>query len=322
MPKKRDLLTLTNYRSEEILRLLSQAIELKSRSMAHHRKLPKERVLAGKNVALIFNKPSTRTRISFEAAVNQLGGNTIYLTANDLQLGRGETIEDTGKVLSRYVDAIVIRTFAHTDVETLAAVADVPVINALTDDYHPCQALADMMTVLEKKERLAGIKLAYIGDGNNVCNSLLIIADKMGLNFVAACPPGYEPDTDILKTAGLISDAGTDGSKEKEGLSSVKIVNDPKEAVRDADVIYTDVWTSMGQETEAKARLRDFSGFQVNQKLLDLAKPGALIMHCLPAHRGEEISADVLDGPQSVVFDQAENRLHVQKALLAWLIGG
>ncbi|MDP1808424.1 MAG: ornithine carbamoyltransferase [Actinomycetota bacterium] len=306
MPKKRDLLSLLNYKQEEIYRLLSQAMEFKRR----YRLSLDKQVLAGKSIALIFNKPSTRTRISFEAAITQLGGNAVYLTATDLQLGRGETIEDTGKVLSRYVDAIVIRTFAHADVEDLAAAADVPVVNALTDDHHPCQALADLMTILEKKARLAGVKLAYIGDGNNVCHSLLIGAAKMGVDFVAACPPGYEPD------AGIVEAAQADPAG-----ATVAITGDPKEAALGADIIYTDVWTSMGQEAEAKARLRDFSGFRVDRKLLSLAKPDALVMHCLPAHRGEEISAEVLDGPQSVVFDQAENRLHVQKALLAWLIG-
>ena len=306
MLKKRDLLSLINYKKDEIYRLLSQAMEFKRR----YRRSADEKVLAGKNVALIFNKPSTRTRISFEAAVTQLGGNAIYLTSNELQLGRGETIEDTGKVLARYVDAIVIRTFAHADVEALAAAADVPVINALTDDHHPCQALADLMTIMEAKGRLVGIKLAYVGDGNNVCHSLLIGAAKMGVDFKAACPAGYEPDAEVVKTAGAEAGGGL-----------IEIVNDPHDAVSGADIIYTDVWTSMGQEAEAKARRRDFSGFQVNSGLLSLAKPDALVMHCLPAHRGEEISAEVLEGPQSVVFDQAENRLHVQKALLAWLIG-
>lgn len=306
MPKKRDLLSLLNYTHEEIYRLLAQGIEFKRR----YRRSPDNPVLAGKNVALIFNKPSTRTRISFEAAVTQLGGNAVYLTGAELQLGRGETIEDTGKVLSRYVDAIVIRTFAHADVEALAAAADIPVVNALTDDHHPCQALADLMTVLEKKGRLAGVKLAYIGDGNNVCHSLLIGAAKMGVDFAAACPPGYEPDSRIVAAAQADPNSAT-----------VAITGDPKEAALGADVLYTDVWTSMGQEAEANARLRDFAGFQIDARLLSLAKPDALVMHCLPAHRGEEISAEVLDGPQSVVFDQAENRLHVQKALLAWLIG-
>ena len=306
MAGKRDLLSLINYGQDEIYRLLAAAIELKRRG----RDAVEKQVLAGKNIALIFNKPSTRTRISFEAAVAHLGGHAIYLTQNELQLGRGETIEDTGRVLSRYVDAIVIRTYDHGDIERLASAAAVPVINALTDAHHPCQALADLMTILEKKERLRGVKLAYIGDGNNVCHSLLIGSAKMGLDFAAACPPGYKPNDEIVKAA-RVDEAGV----------NISIVDDPEEAARGADVLYTDVWTSMGQEGEADERHEAFAGFQINETLLEKAKPDAIVMHCLPAHRGEEISADVLDGPQSVVFDQAENRLHVQKALLMWLVG-
>lgn len=306
MAGKRDLLSLINYGQDEIYRLLAAAIDLKRRG----RGAADKQVLAGKNIALIFNKPSTRTRISFEAAVAHLGGHAIYLTQNELQLGRGETIEDTGRVLSRYVDAIVIRTYDHGDIERLASAAAVPVINALTDAHHPCQALADLMTILEKKDRLKGVKLAYIGDGNNVCHSLLIGSAKMGLDFAAACPPGYKPDGDIVKAA-----------RADEAGVNISIVDDPEEAARGADVLYTDVWTSMGQEGEADERHEAFVGFQINKTLLEKAHPDAIVMHCLPAHRGEEISADVLDGPRSVVFDQAENRLHVQKALLMWLVG-
>lgn len=306
MTDKRDLLSLLNYSSEEFYQLISRAIRFKNEPGPHDREL-----LAQKSVALIFNKPSTRTRISFEAAIAQLGGHSIYMSGNDLQLGRGETIEDTGKVLSRYVDAIVIRTFAHVDILGLAAAADIPVVNALTDDHHPCQVLADLMTVMEKKSRLAGVKMAYIGDGNNVCHSLLIGAAKTGMDFTAACPPGYEPRSDIIIQAEEAASAA----------ARVRVVNDPAEAARGADVLYTDVWTSMGQEEESARRLRDFAGFQITPALLAQADSRAIVMHCLPAHRGEEITAEVIDGPQSVVFDQAENRLHIQKAILAMLVG-
>ena len=306
MTEKRDLLSLMNYKPEDIYRLLSSGIEGK-RTRSENKS---SQALAGKNVALIFGKPSTRTRISFEVAVNQLGGDTIYLAESGLQMGRGETIEDTGRVLSRYVDAIVIRTFSQQDIVEVAASTNIPVINALTDTFHPCQALADLMTILEKIGHLSGIKVAYIGDGNNVCNSLMIGSAKMGIDFVAACPPGYEPDEQIVAAA------LANGSDQPR----IKIVNDPGRAARDADVLYTDVWASMGQEDEKNKRLEDFSGFQIDLNLLSLAKPEALVMHCLPAHRGEEISAQVIDGPNSIVFDQAENRLHVQKALLNWLL--
>ncbi|HEB12133.1 MAG TPA: ornithine carbamoyltransferase [Actinobacteria bacterium] len=306
MTEKRDLLTLMDYKPEEIYRLLSLGIEGK-RTRSENRE---PRALAGKNIALIFGKPSTRTRISFEVAVNQLGGDAIYLAERELQMGRGETIEDTGRVLARYVDAIVIRTFSQQNIVEVAKSTNVPVINALTDTFHPCQALADLMTILEKKGRLSGIRVAYIGDGNNVCNSLMIGSAKMGIDFVAACPPGYEPDEQIIKEA----------TAKGSGQPKIEIVNDPGLAARDADVLYTDVWASMGQEDERDQRLADFSRFQVDAGLLRRAHPEALIMHCLPAHRGEEISAEVIDGPRSIVFDQAENRLHVQKALLRWLL--
>ena len=306
MNEKRDLLTLMDYTSEEIYRLLSLGIEGKRARSENKQPRP----LAGKNIALIFGKPSTRTRISFEVAVNQLGGDAIYLVESALQMGRGETIEDTGRVLARYVDAIVIRTFSQQNIVEVAASTNVPVINALTDTFHPCQALADLMTILEKKGHLSGIRIAYIGDGNNVCNSLMIGSAKMGIDFVAACPPEYEPDERI------VAEALAKGN----GQPRIEIVNDPGRAARDADVLYTDVWASMGQEEEKSKRREDFSRFQIDSNLLSLAKPEALIMHCLPAHRGEEISAEVIDGPNSIVFDQAENRLHVQKALLSWLL--
>ncbi len=302
----RNLLTLKNYSQDEIYRLLSKALECKRKRARG----AIEDDLRGKTVALIFNKPSTRTRVSFEAAISHLGGDSIYLTSSDLQLGRGETIEDTGKVLSRYCEAIVIRTFSHADVEALAEASSVPVINALTNDHHPCQALADLMTILEKKDRLASVDVAYIGDGNNVCNSLMIAAAKVGINLTVATPKGYEPDKQLVEEArSLIT-----------GVNGLSVTNDPKKAAKGADVIYTDVWTSMGQEEETKKRQKDFRGFQVDEKLLSLADKEAIVMHCLPAHRGEEISAGVIDGPSSVVFDQAENRLHVQKALIKYLI--
>jgi ornithine carbamoyltransferase len=307
MTGKRDVLSLNRYTPEDIYQLLSVAAEFKAgRSPADGKPLD------GKSVALIFKKPSTRTRISFEAAVAQLGGHPIYLSAADLQLGRGETIEDTGRVLSRYVQAIVFRTFEHAEIEALAAAADVPVINALTDDHHPCQALADLLTILEQKDRLAGLKVVYIGDGNNVCHSLMIASGKVGIDFVAACPPGYEPRAEI--TARVQAEMGERGG-------SVTISNDPGEAAGGADVLYTDVWASMGQDREQDERRRAFTGWQVNAELVNRAKQDVIVMHCLPAHRGEEISAEVLDGPRSVVFDQAENRLHVQKALLVSLMG-
>ncbi len=302
----RNLLTLKNYNQDEIYRLLSKALECK-------RKRSRGKIednLKGKTVALIFNKPSTRTRVSFEAAISHLGGDSIYLTSNDLQLGRGETIEDTGKVLSRYCEAIVIRTFSHEDVEALAKASTVPVINALTNNHHPCQALADLMTILEKKDRLASIDLTFIGDGNNVCNSLMIAAAKVGINLTVGSPKGYEPDKELVDEARSFI----------TGVNKLSVTNDPKKAVKGADVVYTDVWTSMGQEKETKKRLSDFKGYQIDEKLLKLASKDAIVMHCLPAHRGEEISAEVIDGPKSVVFDQAENRLHVQKALINYLV--
>lgn len=304
---KRDFLTMINYKPDEIYQLLSKALDYKRQ----RRRGVNGRPLSGKTIALIFAKPSTRTRVSFEAAIAHLGGIAVYLTDKDLQLGRGESVEDTGRTLSRYVDAIIIRTFSHSDVEALAAAASVPVINALTDDHHPCQALADLMTILENKDRLSGIRLAFVGDGNNVCHSLLLAAAKVGMNMTVASPKGYEPAKPVVEQAKII--AG--------GLNNFKVTRQPAAAVKGADVIYTDVWTSMGQEEEAKSRLDAFRGYQVNEDLVSHASPKAIVMHCLPAHRGEEISADIIDGPRSVVFEQAENRLHVQKALLAILLG-
>jgi len=306
--KGRDLLTLGDLGPDEIYLILSKAMEFKrlQRMGVSHR------YLEGKAVAMIFEKPSTRTRVSFEVALAHLGAHPIFLSAEDMQLGRGESIEDTGRVLSRYVDAIIIRTFAQGDVEKLAKDADVPVINALTDDFHPCQVLGDFMTILEKKDRLAGLKLAYVGDGNNVAHSLLMGSVKVGLNIFIASPKGYKPKKWIVDMA----------LRNLRGLKpKVEMVNDPIKAVRNADIVYTDVWVSMGQEAERDKRLSAFQSYQVNKELLAYAKPDAIVMHCLPAHRGEEITAEVMDDPRCVVFDQAENRLHVQKALLISLIG-
>jgi ornithine carbamoyltransferase len=264
-------------------------------------------VLAGKFVALLFEKPSLRTRVSFEVAVSQLGGHCLYLSPEEVGLGKREPVADVAQVLGRYVDCIVARTFAHKSVEILAKHSGVPVINALSDWEHPCQALADMLTIYEKKGKLKGLKLAYIGDGNNVANSLLLAAAQIGIDFIAASPKGYEVDEKIAAAA------------EKFALKSgsvISLVNDIKKAVKGADIVYTDVWTSMGQEAEKKQRLKAFAGYQVNHKLMSLARKGAIFMHPLPAHYGEEVSGDILRKPCSVVFDQAENRLHAQRALL------
>jgi ornithine carbamoyltransferase len=257
---------------------------------------------------MIFQKPSTRTRVSFEVGIYQLGGLGLYLSASDLQLGRGETIKDTAHVLSRYLDAIMIRTFAQADVEELSRYASIPVVNGLTDEAHPCQALADVMTIRERFGRLEGLRVAYFGDGNNVCASLMVACAKLGADFVAATPRGYEPAEDPLRIA-------------REIGGSVEITSDPRSAADGANVLYTDVWTSMGQEDEAADRRRAFEGFLVDQSLMAMAKPEAVFLHCLPAHRGEEVTADVLDGPQSAVWQQAENRLHAQRGLLLWLEG-
>jgi ornithine carbamoyltransferase len=305
MKAKRDFLTLSDFTPNEIYELLSLAEEMKSRGGPSG-----GAPLAGKSVAMIFKKPSTRTRVSFDVAIDKLGGHSIYLPGNELQMGRGETVEDTGQVLSRYVDAVVIRTGAHAEAVDLAAGATVPVVNALTDNFHPCQALADLLTILEKRSRFSGVKLAYIGDGNNVCNSLMVAAAKMGLDFAAACPAGYEPRAEIM--------AAVEADRVKK--NTIAVTNDPTAAVAGADFLYTDVWTSMGQDSESDERRRRFAGFQIDPELLSSAKPDALVMHCLPAHRGEEIASEVMDGPKSIVFDQAENRLHAQMALLAWLM--
>ncbi|HKZ56823.1 MAG TPA: ornithine carbamoyltransferase [Thermodesulfovibrionales bacterium] len=299
---KRDFLRLRDFSSEEIDHLLKRALELKSGKDSN--KCP----LIGRNIGLIFEKASTRTRVSFEVGIYQLGANSIYLNPKEIQLGRGETIHDTAKTLSRYLDAIVIRTFSHNTLIDFASSSSIPVINGLSDLLHPCQALGDMMTVLEKKGKLKGINLSYIGDGNNVANSLIEASSMMGINLKIACPKGFEPDTEVLK------------EQKASAKSEIKIVRDIKDAAMGADVLYTDVWISMGQEKEEKQKKKKFKAYQLNSKILSYAKKDAIVLHCLPAHRGEEITDDVIDSPQSAVFDQAENRLHTQKALLEFLL--
>lgn len=306
--KGRDLLSLAELSTEEIYLILSKGLQFKK--LQHRGVSP--RFLEGKSVALIFEKPSTRTRVSFEVALSSLGGQPIFLKLEDLQLARGETIEDMGKVLSRYVDAIVIRTFGQERVEKLAQAATVPVINGLSDDFHPCQVLSDLMTILEKKKRLAHLKIAYVGDGNNVAQTLILGAVKVRLNIALASPKGYEVNKSLVKTALC----------KKGPLSEVILTDDPLQAVKGADIVYTDVWVSMGKEKEEQKRMALFKPYQVNKNLLSLAKPDCLVMHCLPAHRGQEITTEVMEDPRCIVFDQAENRLHVQKALLVLLIGG
>lgn len=267
--------------------------------------------LKGKTLAMIFEKSSTRTRVSFEAGMAQLGGHALNLSPKELQLGRGETIADTAKVLSRYVDGIMYRAFDHKMMLDLAKNATIPVINALDDVEHPCQTVADLMTVLEHKKRFKGVRLAYVGDGNNVCNSLMLGSAIVGMDFVSANPEGYGPDKRLAKKAGEIA--------KKEG-SSFELLSDPKVAVKNADVIYTDTWVSMGMEEEAKERLKVFQPYQVNSVLVKRAKKDCVVMHCLPAHRGQEITDEVMDGLNSVIFDQAENRMHTEKAILLMLI--
>ena len=290
----RSFTRVADWSRDEWLTALDLADELKAARAAGEA----TNLLPGRTLGMIFQKPSTRTRVSFEVGIAQLGGTGLYLASSDLQLGRGETIRDTAVVLSRYLDAIMIRTFAQADVEELARHASIPVINGLTDEEHPCQALADVMTIRERLGRLEGVRLAYIGDGNNVCVSLAEASRLLGLSFVAATPPGYEPP-----------------------LDRVEVTNDPREAADGADVLYTDVWTSMGQDEERAQRLEDFQGFTIDESLTARATPSAIVLHCLPAHYGEEIAEGVLYGPQSAVWDEAENRLHAQKALMALIIG-
>lgn len=304
---KKDFLTLLDYSTEEITGLLQLAKELKAKQKAGKTYKP----LEGKVLGMIFEKSSTRTRVSFETGIYQLGGTGLFLSTNDIQLGRGETISDTAKVLSGYLDGIMIRTYHQSDVEELAEHASIPIINGLTDDYHPCQVLADLQTIEEVKGELAGLKLAFIGDGNNMANSLMIGAAKMGMDFSIASPERYLPQANIVEKAQEIA---------KETSAKIELTTDPVAAVKDADVIYTDVWASMGQEEEQEKRLKEFANYQINLGLLKHAKEDYTFMHCLPAHRGEEVTAEVIDGEHSVVFQEAENRLHAQKALMVTLM--
>ena len=299
---KKDVLAISDLTKSEIEALLNRAIALKAGKDANT--CP----LIGKNIGLFFEKPSTRTRLSFEAGIYQLGGNAICMTPDELQLGRGETIADTARTISRYLNACMMRTFSHTTLEALAAHSTIPVINGLSDVHHPCQALADVMTLLEKKGNLEGLKLAFIGDGNNVCNSLSEAASVLGFHLTIACPEGFEPHNEILERSRALA------------KSEIVVLRDPREAAGMADALYTDVWVSMGQEKEAEHKKNKFREYQINEKLLSCAKNDAIVLHCLPAHRGEEITDGVMDGPHSVVFDQAENRLHTQKALLEMLV--
>jgi len=302
--KGRDFLGLSDYSPEEIRYLLDYAIELKRKRKAGEVYQP----LLGKTLGMIFEKSSTRTRVSFEVGMFQLGGHALFLSKNDIQMGRGETIRDTAQTMSRYLDGIIIRTFGHRNVIELARGATIPVINALSDRSHPCQALADYQTVLEMKGRLEGLKIAYIGDGNNMSHSLMMGAAKLGIHFASASPEGYDPDEVVVKNSRDV--ASQTGGR-------VDIVRDAREAVEGADIVYTDVWASMGFEEEQKERERAFASYQVNEELVATAKSDYLFMHCLPAHRGEEVTEGVIDGKHSVIFDEAENRLHAQKAIMA-----
>ena len=301
--KGRSFTRVADWSRDELLSVLDFADDVKQRQARRE----KHHLLPGRTLAMIFQKPSTRTRVSFEVGMTQLGGHALYLAAGDLQLGRGETLRDTAVVLSRYVDGIMIRTFEQDDVEELARNASIPVINGLTDSSHPCQALADVMTIRERLGRLEGVRVAYLGDGNNVCASLMVACAKLGAPFVAATPEGYEPAVEVVEVA-------------REAGGEVELTHDPRAAAEGADVLYTDVWTSMGQDEEREQRLRDLDGFGIDESLVRLADDDAIVLHCLPAHYGEEITEDVLYGPRSAVWDEAENRLHAQKALLALVI--
>lgn len=301
---KRDLISVLDI-SDDIDDLIESAAYLKKNRAKHNHPL------VGKSLAMIFEKPSTRTRSSFEIAVVELGGHAMFLDARGMQIGRGETIADTAKVLSRYVHGIVYRAYTNVAMRELAASSEVPVINALDDMEHPCQALADLLTIKEKKGQLDGLKVVYLGDGNNVCNSLLLAGALTGMHMVASCPPERMPDKTIATCAAEIAEGWGE---------SVELESDPYKAVRDADVLYTDVWVSMGDESDPEYARALFSPYAIDAELLALAKDDAIVLHCLPAHRGEEIAAEVIDGPQSVVFDQAENRLHAQKAVLQLLL--
>jgi ornithine carbamoyltransferase len=305
--KGRDFLRIRDWEPDELLVVLDVADRLKARQ----RERVEHRLLEGRTLGMIFQKPSTRTRVSFEVGIAQLGGTGLYLAAGDLQLGRGETIKDTAHVLSRYLDAIMIRTFAQSDVDGLAEHADIPVINGLTDEFHPCQALADVMTIRERFDGFDGVRVTYLGDGNNVCHSLMVACAKLGIDFTAATPEGYEPSEEVVEWARAAAE--TSGG-------SVELRHDARGAAEGADVLYTDVWTSMGQEEERAQRVLDLVGYRIDDELLGLASERAIVLHCLPAHYGEEITEEILYGPRSAVWDQAENRLHAQKGLMATII--
>ena len=305
MLKGEDLLSIHDLTTEEVYEILDLAKELKAKQKAgveHH-------ILKGKTLGMIFQKSSTRTRVSFEVGMYQLGGTALFLSGNELQIGRGEPIKDTARVLSRYLDGVMIRTFAHADVEEFAKYADIPVINALTDLLHPCQVLTDLLTIQEHKGKtLKGLKLAYIGDGNNMTHSLMYGCAKVGMHFSVATPPGYEPNAVVTQNA--VEDAKLTGG-------SITVGHDIFAAAKDADILYTDVWASMGQESERQERKEIFKNYQINKELLQVADKRAIVLHCLPAHRGEEITEDVMEDNAQVIFDEAENRLHVQKAIMA-----
>uniref|UniRef100_A0A7C4YIC2 Ornithine carbamoyltransferase n=1 Tax=candidate division WOR-3 bacterium TaxID=2052148 RepID=A0A7C4YIC2_UNCW3 len=305
---KKDFVSITDLKKDEILELFEDAIKMKKKvkkGIQHH-------YLKGKTLAMIFEKPSLRTRVSFEVGMFQLGGTAIYLAPSDIKLGVRESVPDVARNLSRWVSGIMARTFAHKTVVDLAENATIPVINGLSDLEHPCQILADFLTILEHKKTVKGLNIAWVGDGNNVCHSLMLCSAMLGSNMRIAVPKGYEPNKEIMDKALEFA---------KKTKVKIELFNDPFPACKDADVIYTDVWTSMGQEEEKEKRMRDFKGFQVNKELLEVADKNVIVMHCLPAHRGEEITDDVLDGIHSVVLDEAENRLHAQKALLVKLMG-
>jgi ornithine carbamoyltransferase len=306
--KQQHLVTLTSYSRADIHEIFDLAKRMKADPRAYRD------TLRGKTLAMIFEKPSTRTRVSFEVGMYQLGGHALYLSASEIQLRRGETVADTARVLSRYVDGIMARVFSHEDLVEMSRHATVPVINGLSDLLHPVQAVADFYTLREKRGSLEGAKLAYVGDGNNMCHALMIAAVKLGVAMSVAAPRGYEPNQLVVKSAAR--------EAQKLGTPAPTVTTDPMAAVEGADAIYTDVWTSMGQEKEAEARVKAFQGYMVTSAMMAAAGRDAVFLHCLPAHRGEEVAADVMDGPRSVVFEQAENRLHVQKAILALLMGG
>jgi len=304
---KKDFLSISDWSSSDLVKLLELSAKMKSRPEKY------KDSIKGKSVALIFEKQSLRTHVTFDVGIHQLGGHSVYLTQSDINLGKRESIYDVSKNLERWMSAVVVRTYSHQVCVDMARYMKIPVINALTDFEHPCQAVGDFLTVIEHIDSLKKKKFAFIGDGNNVCNSLMMLAAKLGMNFVAATPEGYEPEAEVVKVSKKTA---------KETHANIEGVHDPSEALKDADVIYTDVWVSMGQEAEKEKRLKDFQGYQVNKEMMKLAKKSAIFMHCLPAHRGEEVTDDVIDSKQSVVWDESENRLHSQKAIIYTLLTG